>query len=894
MSTFLDQFTKLKVPNLGLVRFPTVEISHEDRLALGLKDISTNRDVLRHLTWAGIKTRRAQGYFKGFTEEQVIAQLKTEFATFDKTGVHDYLLLVWDYNRWADQQGIVRGWGRGSAASSLTLFALGITHVDPLRHKLNFPRFISEARMKPVVKDGVVWVDGKSAPDIDCDYQYKRRIEVLKYIENKYAGHTCKISTRLELTGKTAFKQALKAYADYSDEDAQRISNYIETKYGKVQDLSEAKEKNTDIKKWIETSKANAEVYSIALALEGLAIGRGLHPSGVFISYDPLDGNIPTELSKEVNSVSSVTTTYDMETVALLGMKVDILGVRTLDLVADTAKEVGIDVLSISVDDQSIYDYLNKPEGNYIGLFQIEEGTTKEAVVKVGPKDIDALSACLAISRPGALKYLDQYAEYSRKGILKEIYPAIDEILKPTGNVLVYQEQITAICHLVFSLSLIDADQVRYAVGKKKKEDMAKWEPTLYANGKVNTIPDNVTKYFWDVCNASADYLFVLAHAVSYAYLTAVTTYLKANHYQAYYLTMLRLAKEEPNALEYMRSIMVEMESRGLRVLPPDILHSESDFSIQTDPDPARGGEKVIRFGLSSIKGVSDKTMEVLASFRRTTFSTKFEVFDAARAAGLDIRVLTSLIYSGCLNWKGSSRVKLALEAQTYNLLTDVQKGKVKQFAVEYNEDIIAILKALPTKMNEKGKPIIASGQLDTLRRKYAPYWEAYQKNAANEELTSYLMERNYLGYSYTTTLFKVFSTKVVGLITLSEIKRRGAAIRALPPLKPGEKYPPKQDSFHVVCFVDWIKGGVSKANGTPYTKLGVTDDGGEATVMLYGEENNTACKSFNGKMPTEGDLVIVTGTLSRDGGMIFATSIIIQDNPVATKKSVSKDVIPV
>ncbi len=509
MLSFTDQFSKLDIPNLGLVRFPTVDISDEDRTALGLKDAATNRDVLKHLTWTGIKARRAKGFFKGFTEQQVIDQLKTEFATFDKTGVHDYLLLVWDINRWADQQGIVRGWGRGSAASSLTLFALGITHVDPLRHKLNFPRFISEARMKPVVKDGVVWVDGKSAPDIDCDYQYGRRIEVLDYIDNKYAGRTCKISTRLELTGKTALKQALKVYGDYTDEDAQRVASMIETKYGKVQDLSEAKEKNADIKRWLAASKANEEVYSIALAIEGLTTGKGVHPSGVFISYLPLDGHIPTELTKETNGVAATTTTYDMETVALLGMKVDILGVRTLDLVADTAKYVGLTVDSIDIDDQAIYDYLNKPSAHYVGLFQIEDGTTKEAVVKVGPKDIEAVSACLAISRPGALKYLDQYAEYSRKDTLKPIYPAIDAILKVTGNVLVFQEQITEICRDVFGLSGIDADSVRYAVGKKKKEEMAKWEPVLYANGKARAIPDSVTKYFWEVCNASADYLFV-------------------------------------------------------------------------------------------------------------------------------------------------------------------------------------------------------------------------------------------------------------------------------------------------------------------------------------------------------------------------------------------------
>ncbi len=882
MSAFTDQFSKLVIPNLGLVRFPKIEISVEDRTKLGLKPEADNREVLRHLIWEGIKTRRAQGYFKGFTEKQVIDQLKTEFATFDKTGVHDYLLLVWDFIRWSDEQKIVRGWGRGSAASSISLFALNITKLDSLRHKLNFPRFISEARMKPVIKDGIIYVDGKSAPDIDCDFQYGRRVEVLNYIEQKYAGHTCKISTRLELTGKMAFKNALKSYADYHDDDAQRISSLIETKYGKVQSLTEAKESNEDIKKWIAASAHNAKIYAMAMSVEGLATGKGQHPSGVFISYDPLDGNIPTELAKEKEGVANIVTSYDMETVAMLGIKVDILGVRTLDLVADTAKEVGIEVDSINIDSPIIYDYLNKPEARYVGLFQIEEGTTKDAVVKVGPKNIDSLSACLAISRPGSLKYLPDFAEYSRKGTFKTIYPAIDEVLKSTGNVLVFQEQITAICQNVFGLSGIDADQVRYAVGKKKKEEMAKWEPILYANGKIRNIPDKVTKYFWDVCNASADYLFVLSHAASYAYLTAATTYLKALYPQAYYLIMLRLAVEEADSLEYMTTVISEATSTGIKVLPPDILVSEADFSIQED---LISKEKSIRFGLKHIRGISGKTMETLTSFRREVFNSKFEIFEAAKSAGVDIRTLTALIYSGCFTWKGMTRTKLALEAQTYNLLSDNQKIKVKSFAKEYNDDVISILKALPTKLNEKGKPIIPTSQLDTLRRKYTPYWEMFQANSKNEELTSYLMERHYLGFSYTSSLHKVFSAKVVNLITLDQVKQKGEKIKSLPALKEGE-YAPRQDPFQIVAFVEWMKEGISKANGTPYVRMGLTDDSNSMVIMLYNEENVNSCKSFNGRLPDEKDLVIVTGTLSRDGGMIFATSCIIQVNPVVTRRS--------
>lgn len=879
---FTDHFTKPVIPNLGLVRFPNVDLTQDERVNLGLKPTADNKTILKHITWNGVKALRAKGYFKGFSETEVIDRLKTEFATFDKTGVHDYLLLVWDFIRWADSQGIVRGWGRGSAAGSLTLFALGITKVDPLRRKLNFLRFISEARMKPVIKDGIIYVDGKSAPDIDSDFQYGRRAEVINYIETKYAGRTCKISTRLEYTGKTALKNVLKAYGGYNEDDAQRVSNLIESKFGKVQGLYEAQEKNVEIKKWLEQSELNKKIYSIALAIEGAPTGKGQHPSGVFISYNPLDGSIPTELSKEKEGVASVVTSYDMETVAILGIKVDILGVRTLDLVDGVVKEVGISIDDINVDDLVIYDYLARPTAYYQGLFQIEEGVTKDVVVKVQPKDIEGLATSLAISRPGSLRFVDQYADYSTKGVLKTIYPAIDEILKTTGNVLVFQEQITQICQEVFGLSGVDADSIRQAVGKKKKEDMAKWEPVLYQQGKIKDIPDHVTKYFWDVCNASADYLFVKNHATCYAYLCAATTYVKALYPQAYYLTMLRLSKEEADSLGYMKSVIAEATLVGIKILPPDILSSADDFSIQQDPTT---GEKVIRFGLGHIKGISDKTMKTMASFRRQ-FSSKFEVFDAARAAEVDIRVLSSLILSGCLSWKGIPRTKLALEAQIYNLLSDTQKGKVKQFAAEYDEDIIEILRALPSRKNERGTPIIPEKQLDTLRRRQQPYWDVYQLNSKNEDLTAYLNERAYLGFSYSNTLSKIFSHRIASLVDITEVKRVGEKLKALPPLKPNEKAP-RQDPLQFVGFVKWIKTGVTKKSGAAYIKMEVEDDAASTMVMLLGDERLESCKGFNGRLPDEDDLVIVSGVLSREGSLLFADSIIIQHNPIATKRSV-------
>lgn len=895
ISEFLDQFHSIEIENFGLVRFPNVEITAAQKKEVGLKEDADNKTFLRKITWNGVKKLRQKGYFKGFTEEQVIEKLKEEFATFDKTGIHEYLLLVADICRWADERNIMRGWGRGSAASSLTLFALGVTKVDPLRHKLNFQRFVSEARLKPVIKDGVVFVDGQKAPDIDCDISYRRCDEVLNYIAKKYQGRTCKISTQLAFTGKTALKVSLKLYGGYTDDEAQRVSGFIESQFGRVQSLSDARTLNHDIADWINQSDKNKRIYEIAMGMEGLPIGKGVHPSGIVIAYDLLDGSIPTELSKESHDrEASMVSSYDMMTMAGLSLKIDCLRVRTLDLVDICAKEVKFNLENFDVDAPEIYEYLRKPSARYKGLFQIEDGTTKEATVKVAPKDIDALAACLAISRPGALKYLDQYAKYSTTGELKTIYPAIDEVLKETGNVLTFQEQITRVGIEVFGLSATDADQLRYAVGKKDRKKMQEWESVLMEKGREKNIPESAISYFWKTCDASADYLFVKSHAASYAYLTAACAFLKSIEPQAFYFAMLKLAKEEADPIGYIKGIIIEASLEGIKILPPDITLSENDFSLQIQEDAS----KVIRFGLNSIKGISDKSIAAIASLRKK-FESKFDIFDSARSGGLDIRLLGTLIASGSLSWNNIPRTKLVLEANIYHALTDLQKAKIKKIAKDYDDDLLITLKSLPEKKDEKGRPIFPERQLDSLRKKVSVFWEIYKQNSQNEELTAYLMERACMGFSYSGNLHNIYKKTFPGLVSLDEAKNRGKKYKESyqkaeeEAKKTGKKfkYPPNE-YVNVVAFVTETKSALSQKNGSPYLKIYIEDDSNNSMVMIYGSEKLDLCKSFNGRYPEEDDLVLVQGNMSKDGTSIFADSVIIQKNVVASKKSVVNEVV--
>lgn len=1006
-----DSCKSVSFPNAGLVRFPAVSISDDVKAKFGLAPDCSSKELLRKAAWAGYLDRKKKGDFNGIEEKVVIDRFKNEFEVFEKTGTYDYILMVWEVNLWADSKGIVHGPGRGSAASSLTLYCLRVTDVNPIKYGLYFSRFLSEARLKPKIINGVIYVDGKMAPDIDEDYEFGRRDEVVKHLEELYEGRTCKISTRLQLTGKTALKDVLKVYAGFDEEGAKMVSGVLENKFGVGESLTEAEENNIQMRAWIHKSPANRKVFDMAKALEGLNVARGQHPSGVFINFDVLDGNVPVELSKTKDVVTSV----DMEIAATQSIKLDILGVRTIDLIANTCRMVGMEVKDINPEDLAIYQYLSLSD-NYQGLFQIEAGITKDVAHKAGPRNLSELAACISISRPGALKYIDKFVRYIKTGEIEPTYKEIDAILERTGGVLLYQEQITQICHEVFGLTLVEADMIRLAVGKKLKAEMAKWEPVLRENAKQRGLDEKLVDYFWNTCNASADYLFVCclspdttvetpdgtkmmsgvkvgdkvkaydtkrnqdhfvevgavypskvdvykvtfdngrtieaslnhkflcqsgemvalaeiitngfsvvtksqsqdynvcvgilfakfigqrdtldfkvnhpdhnfyannivvsnSHAFSYATIAAQTTYMKAKYPKEFYVTMLKLAKEEPDSTLVITDIIHEMSKAGLKVLPPDLLLSSQDFTIENDG---------IRFGLSSIKSVSEIAMVKIASLNKN-FSNKFEIFESAAAAKIPINILTNLIYTGCLKPNFPvSRAKLVLEAQTYNELSDREKILVHRFAAEYKEDLLAILRDMRTKLkNDKGVLLMKESRYNTLKRDFAPYWEMYQNNIQCEEFTYYLFEKHHLGFSFTSSLHAIYSKKIVGLTTVASLANAPMYEDSeldTPDVGERRKKPYKKNHKFVGMVVE-CEILTSRKSKERYARMNVADDTGNVTVLIIGKEKTNLCVDINKRFPEEEDVILVEGSLSDDRTVLFANHIIIQPNPVKLKK---------
>lgn len=848
--SFLSQFTPYEFPLMGLVRLPSIVISNEDKAALGLKPSVSNLIFLKTLAWTRYKTLRAAGKFDDIAEADVIARLKFECEVLDKTGTVDYILMVWDICRWCDKQGIPRGPGRGSVCGSLVCYLAGVTKVNSLRYSLNFTRFLSEARVKPQIIDGIAYADGRSMCDIDSDFSIARRKEIQAYIDSKYPNRVAKISNITCLTGKTALKDVLKTYYEWSDEAAMIVTDRIEAHFGKADKLQDAAEKNKDYKEWLAEDPRNMEAHKLALSLQGLATHKGVHASGLFMSYDTLDNTLPVELTTDKEKETHITTSYDMDRVAEIGVKLDNLGLKTLDVIQEAARLANLDPDEIDIEDPSIYEFIAKSR-LYYGLFQIETGLAGDTAHKAKPRDLMQLSAVLAIARPGALKEIPKLVRYFETGEIESIYPPMDALLKSTGNIIIYQESINDICQKVYGMTAVDADEVRRAIGKKKREDIKKWEPIIFAQGDKFGVPKEATQHFWDTCNASADYLFNLGHSAAYSIICAQTVYLKANHPKEFYLATLKFAKKEE-----MPAIISEAQQLGVKILPPSIIHSEADFTFEGD---------AIRFGLGHIKGIAAANLAKVSSFRRD-FATKWEVFEFAATLGVSINILETLFWSGALSIDNTPRLKLAMEARGYNEMSRTLQKAIVAFAADYDHDLMKTIAALKEKMNEKGKPLLPPTQLDTFRRNFSPYWTLYQRNSRYEDLFSYLSERTLLGFSFSNTLHNLYSAKVPDLVPVDIAAKE-----------------PKDVQVSFVAFVDEIKRAVGKESKKPYMRMTVSDESGSVKVLLSGQNRMDACDQFNGVL-VEGDVIVCHGSSSGDG-LIFANDLIRQDVPVKMKR---------
>lgn len=838
-----DRFETIELDIHG-VRLPEFEIDLASKRHLGISEDSSNYDFLRALALNGFKTLNINKTDKDY--KKYVERAKHELDTLKELGFIDYILLVWDVIYFCKTSDIPIGLGRGSAAGSLILYLVGVTRIDPVKYDLYFERFISKIRAKKQVIDGVTYLDGSLMCDVDLDICYYNRQKVLQYLENKFKGKTSKILTFNSLSGKLLIKECGKIVAEKPEQEMTMISSLIPKTYGQVKDISEAYEEVEQFKDWCDQNK---EAYQIALKLRDLIKNKGVHPSGVLLSYYDLETICPTEFSSDKEVVSS----FDMNWASIFNIKLDILGLRSVSVVDNVCKSINIKIEDIDLNHESIYRNLQELKSPH-GLFQIEAETNFRVCQKVKPKNLEELSGVLALARPGALQFVDKYAAHTNYQQSESIHPFFDEILKETGGVALYQEQLMKMANKI-GFTLDEAEILRRIVGKKKVDEIKAWQQKIEQKCKQNKIPKEVSEILWKILEDSANYSFNKSHSIAYAGLAAITIYLKFNYPQQFFLSLLKMSRNEPDPIGEISKIQKEMHNFGIKLLPPHIIKSEMDFSIE---------DKDIRFGLLSIKGISDKSIEKLNSFRNK-YSNKFEIFEAAEEAGLNIGALSALIQAGALSGFNQSRSKIVLEVQLWNMLTSKEKKYSISFADKFDYDLIKIIKHLNKFTDEKNKVVIKDNRLDTIKEKYTPYLSIYEQNNKSESFANWYYEKKLLGYTYNKNLKDIFAEKRENLKYVSDVLDE-----------------PVNSKVALVGQIEEVFSGISKnAKKTRYVRLKISDETSTISVLIFNDNIETN-KLLNDRNFEEGNIVIVKGSKRDD--CIFGDLIAIQDHEIYMK----------
>ena len=848
-SSFLNNFTAYKNYAPAGVLLPKIDIEQKYYSKLDLPTDTSNYDFLRRLCLDGVKQK---GIDKAKNKQAYYDRIKSELTIFKELGFVDYILLNWDILKYCHENEIPTGPGRGSAAGSLVLFLIDVTKVDPIKYDLFFERFVSKSRARKIEKDGVTYLDGSLLADVDNDIAYEHRQKVIDYIEKKHPGRTSNILTLNTLSGKLCIKECGKIVGELSEKEVNDISSFIPKKYGKVAPLDIAKEESVRFGEW---AAKNTDVFTIAKKLEGLNKNTGVHPSGIAISHHQISEICPIQKAND----GSFVTGYDMNWVAELMVKFDILGLRTLSVIYDVCKSIGIDAYDIDLNDKKLFEPLQELRNPH-GLFQIEADTNFRVCQKIKPRNLEELSAVVAIARPGALDFADKYAEYISTNEFQSVHEFFDEVLDYTGGIPLYQEQLMKMAVKV-GFTLDESEQLRRIVGKKKVDQMPAWQEKIKNKIAENKLPEEVYDVLWSVAEDSANYSFNKSHAIAYATLSAWTIYLKFKYPKEFFLSLLRMSQFEPNPQDEISKISRELSFFDINLLQPNLIKSHFDFTID---------ENNIRFGLNSIKGVSQKSLKSLSNFRNTENSNKYDVFLSAKQAGLNIGVLSALIQAGALSEDATlSRPRLVLEAQAFNLLTDREKRNFIAIGPKFNYDILeSIHKAKHDQLiGDDGKLIMKDSRFITFKKKYDNYKKIYEQNIQYETFANWYFEKKLLGYSYSHKLKEVFENE----------------------------YDSIRDSLHYYAMEDNEKAkfvGVvedsfrkTSANGNQYIKVILSDEFGNMPAMMVDSRRGRTCTDYiqkGHKIPDKDNILIVVGRKAKD--ILFVDSMSIVDEKIHMK----------
>jgi len=557
-------------------------------------------------------------------------RVSSEIAMIKRMGFASYFLIVWDIVRYAREHNVPVGPGRGSAAGSLVAYCLGITDVDPLEYDLLFERFLNPERI--------------TMPDIDIDFCVRGRDAVIRHVAELYGRDSvCQIITFGTMASKAAIKDVGRVL-DMPYAEVERIAKMIPPPVrGRNVSIAQALEQVPELR---ESMKGNAQVedlINLAKRLEGCARHASVHAAGVVISPAPLDELIPVAVS----SKNDLTTQYAMSDLEKTGMlKMDFLALTALTIISDclnTIKQVhhdDIDWSTVPLEDAATMQLF--ADGHTEAIFQFESTGMQEICRRLKPKRLEDLAALNALYRPGPLDggMVDDYIErhHGHKSV-RYIVPEMKELLNNTYGIIVYQEQIMQLAQKLAGFTLGEADLMRRAMGKKKREEMAR-QQEKFVNGAVErNIKKEKAEQIFNLMAQFADYGFNRSHSVAYAYLAFQTAYLKAHYPEHFYAAVLS------NELENSGKILKyanELKLKGVGLLPPDVNESGALFT------PLQGA---IRYGLTAIKGIGQASVEAIMEARGAgPFRSLFDFVERVNPRAVNKRVMESLISSGAFD----------------------------------------------------------------------------------------------------------------------------------------------------------------------------------------------------------------------------------------------------
>ena len=588
-----------------------------------------------------------EGFAKRYAADDAVARerLEYEIGVITQMGYVDYFLIVWDFVKFAKDAGIMVGPGRGSGAASIVAYCLNITQLDPIRYNLTFERFLNPERV--------------SMPDIDMDFCYERRQEVINYVAHKYGqDHVCQIITFGTMAARGVIRDVGRVLG-YTYAETDQIAKQVPMDQDMT--LEKALTLSTELKAGYENDPRIKRLIDISLKLEGMPRHASTHAAGVLITGEPAVHFVPLQTNEDV-----VTTQFPMGIIGKLGLlKMDFLGLRTLTVIRDTldlmrSQGVNMKPEDIPMDDPAIYQMIS--QGDTDGVFQLEGGGMRTFLTNMQPENFEDIIAAISLYRPGPMESIPRYIAGKRDpASVHYETPQLAPILDVTYGCMVYQEQVMQIVRDLAGYSYGRSDLVRRAMAKKKKDVMAAERKNFvygsekeHVPGAVNRgVPAAVAEHIFDEMTAFASYAFNKAHAACYAVVAVQTGWLKY-YYPAEFMAAM-MNSVVGNAAKVAAYIQY-CRKKEIPVLPPHVNFSDRKFTVETNKE----GVKCVRMGMSGVKNVGNSAVDAIVQERRLSgpYRDVFEFCRRIDSEAVNKRAVESLIMAGCFDHMGATRLQ--------------------------------------------------------------------------------------------------------------------------------------------------------------------------------------------------------------------------------------------